>query len=122
MSQVKKVILKEQTRFSPERYQKVDLSGSAYMSSRSFGFFDLYCFDPGPEQQGHTHAGSDKIYYVIEASARIEVADESETIEAGAAVLAPAGSRHAIKNASSSRLVVLVAMAPRPSDKPQPSE
>ena len=106
---MKKVILKEQAQFATERYQKVDLFGSPYM------FFYLYCFEPGQAQQGHTHAGSDKVYYVLEGTAQIEVDSESQTVQAGAAVIAPAGSRHAIKNGSNARLVVLVAMAPRPS-------
>lgn len=105
---MKKIDLKDQERFSTERYQKVDMFGSEYM------FFDLYCFEPGQAQQAHAHADSDKIYLVLEGTARVEVDDESETLEAGTAVLAPAGSRHGINNASSSRLVALVAMAPRP--------
>ncbi len=108
---MKKVNLKDLARFSTERYQKIDLLGSPYM------FFDLYCFEPGQEQQGHAHKDSDKIYYVLEGTARVEVDDESETLNPGAAAMAPAGSHHSIKNPSASRLVVLVAMAPRPTSK-----
>jgi quercetin dioxygenase-like cupin family protein len=77
-------------------------------------FFDLYCLEPGQEQQGHAHAGSDKIYFVLDGVGQVEIDGESASIQAGAAVMAPSGSQHGLKNASTDRLVVLVAMAPRP--------
>jgi mannose-6-phosphate isomerase-like protein (cupin superfamily) len=77
-------------------------------------FCDVYCFEPGQEQAGHAHAGSDKVYYVIEGRGRIEVGSETREVGAGTAVLAPAGQPHAVKNTSAERLKLLVFMAPKP--------
>lgn len=77
-------------------------------------FCDVYCFEAGQTQAGHSHAGSDKIYYVIEGQARIQVGDEERSVGAGTAVLAPAGMTHAVTNPGPQRLRLLVMMAPLP--------
>lgn len=77
-------------------------------------FCDVYCFEPGQEQTPHAHAGSDKVYFVIEGSARIRIGDDERDAPAGAAALAPAGLPHAIRNPGPGRLRVLVFMAPKP--------
>jgi quercetin dioxygenase-like cupin family protein len=77
-------------------------------------FCDVYCFEPGQTQAAHAHAGSDKVYYVIEGSGRIRVDDEERPVGPGTVVLAPAGSPHAV-TAGDERLRLLVLMAPKPS-------
>jgi mannose-6-phosphate isomerase-like protein (cupin superfamily) len=77
-------------------------------------FCDVYCFEPGQAQTGHSHAGSDKIYYVIEGEAQIRIGEDERRVTAGTAALAPAGVAHAIANAGTERLRVLVMMAPLP--------
>jgi quercetin dioxygenase-like cupin family protein len=76
-------------------------------------FCDVYCFEPGQAQAAHAHAGSDKVYYVIEGNGRIRVDAEDLAVGPGTAVLAPAGSSHAV-TAGDGRLRVLVLMAPKP--------
>ena len=49
-----------QKAFNEQKMQKVNLFETERM------FCDLYCFEPGQEQKTHTHAGADKIYYVLE--------------------------------------------------------
>ncbi len=77
-------------------------------------FCDVYCFEVGQEQAGHAHAGSDKVYFVIDGTARIHIGDEEHEAPAGTAALAPAGLSHAIRNPGPGRLRVLVFMAPKP--------
>ena len=48
-----------QKAFNEQKMQKVNLFETERM------FCDLYCFEPGQEQKTHTHAGADKIYYVL---------------------------------------------------------
>jgi mannose-6-phosphate isomerase-like protein (cupin superfamily) len=95
-------------RFSSEKMQKVGL-----FSSERF-FCDLYCLEPGQAQKAHAHAGSDKVYLVVEGRGRFLVGDERRTLSAGEAVMAPASSPHGIENDGDDRLVVLVFMAPPP--------
>src|SRR5215475_8962806 len=54
-------------------------------------FCDVYCFEPGQEQSPHSHSGSDKIYYVVEGTARISIGSEEREVGAGTTALAPAG-------------------------------
>lgn len=77
-------------------------------------FCDVYCLEPGQSQKAHAHAGSDKVYAVLEGSVVAQVAGEEQSLAAGEAVLAPAGSEHGIVNRSAARAAVLVFMAPKP--------
>ena len=77
-------------------------------------FCDVYCFEAGQEQAAHSHAGSDKVYYVLSGTGRISIGDETRDVGAGTAVLAPAGSPHAVRNPGPGRLMLLVVIAPKP--------
>jgi quercetin dioxygenase-like cupin family protein len=77
-------------------------------------FCDVYCFEPGQTQASHSHSGSDKLYYVLEGTGRIQIGDESREVGQGTAVLAPAGVEHAVSNDGTARLELLVFMAPKP--------
>jgi len=77
-------------------------------------FCDVYCFEPGQAQTGHSHAGSDKVYYVIDGQAQIRIGDEERGVGPGGTVLAPAGVTHAVTNPGPNRLRLLVLMAPLP--------
>jgi mannose-6-phosphate isomerase-like protein (cupin superfamily) len=96
-------------RFAPEKLQKVGL-----FASERF-FCDLYCLEPGQSQKAHAHAGSDKVYLVVEGSGRFRVGEAERTLGAGEAVMAPSEAPHGIENDSGERLVVLTFMAPPPS-------
>ena len=98
-------------RFADEKMQKVSLFDTANC------FCDLYCLKPGQSQKPHSHAGADKIYYVIEGEARIQVGEEEQVAGAGRIVLAPSDVVHGVRNASSQPLSVLVFMAPNPNVK-----
>ncbi|MFQ5589064.1 MAG: cupin domain-containing protein [Nitrospiria bacterium] len=95
--------------FSAEKMKKTNLFGTERM------FCDLYCFEPDQFQKVHSHKGEDKIYAVLEGEGTFQVGEDTETVGAGSAILAPAGLPHGVTNRSGARLVVLVFMAPKPS-------
>jgi quercetin dioxygenase-like cupin family protein len=97
----------DRSSFSVEKLKKNNVFTTERM------FCDVYCFEPGQSQAAHAHAGSDKVYYVIEGSGRIRVGDEERLVGPGTVVLAPAGSSHAV-TAGQERLRLLVLMAPKP--------
>ena len=94
--------------FNPHKMNKVNLFETDRM------FCDLYCFEAGQQQKVHAHAGSDKVYFVLEGCGTIHIGDESKELEAGSAVIAASGVEHGVTNTSNDRLVVLVYMAPKP--------
>lgn len=94
--------------FSPDKMKKNNIFTTERM------FCDVYCFEPGQTQASHSHGGSDKIYYVLEGSGRIQIGHESRDVAAGTAVLAPAGVNHCVVNEGTDRLKLLVFMAPKP--------
>ncbi|HXG66479.1 MAG TPA: cupin domain-containing protein [Blastocatellia bacterium] len=100
--------VKSEQRFSAEKMRKVNLFETERM------FADVYCLEPGQEQKAHAHAGADKIYYVLEGSGRFRIGDEEQELGPNHIVLAPADVEHGVRNVSSSRLALLVFMAPNP--------
>lgn len=77
-------------------------------------FLDVYGLEPGQSQSPHAHAGSDKVYVVIEGSGSIRVGAETYAVTKGDAVHAPAGVDHGLENPGPSRLVALAFMSPHP--------
>jgi mannose-6-phosphate isomerase-like protein (cupin superfamily) len=94
--------------FSPEKMKKVNLFDTARM------FCDVYGLNAGQEQTAHAHAGSDKVYYVIDGTGHFRIGEEERTVGSGVAILAPAGSSHAVRNPGPGPLTLLVFMAPKP--------
>jgi len=97
-----------QRRFDAARMQKLNL-----FETERF-FCDVYCLEPGQSQKAHAHAGSDKVYAVLEGTVVARVGGEEREITAGEAVLAEAGSEHGVTNRSGQRAALLVFMAPKP--------
>jgi quercetin dioxygenase-like cupin family protein len=95
-------------RFSDEKMQKVPLFESAKY------FCDLYCLKPGQDQRIHSHAESDKIYYVLRGSGSFHISGEERQLGEGEAVIARPGQNHGVKNSSADDLLILVFMIPRP--------
>ena len=93
---------------SPEKMKK----NSVFETDRFF--CDTYCFEPGQEQTPHTHAGQDKIYYVLEGRGAFTVGTEERELAAGEIALAPAGQSHGVANRGQARLVTLVFVTPKP--------
>jgi quercetin dioxygenase-like cupin family protein len=103
-----KVAVLSQRRFDGAKLQKINL-----FETERF-FLDVYCLEPGQAQKAHAHAGSDKVYAVLEGAVVAQVGGEERELKPGEAVLAPAGSEHGIVNRSQARAAVLVFMAPKP--------
>jgi len=101
-----KVATFTQRRFDAAKLQKLNL-----FETERF-FLDVYCLEPGQAQKAHAHAGSDKVYAVLEGAIHARVGGEEQELRAGQAVLAPAGSEHGIENRSQARAALLVLMAP----------
>ncbi len=99
--------LPDQARFSGTKMTKVD----CFRSDRLL--VGLNCFEPGQEQQVHTHAGADKFYLVVSGKARFVVGDRTVEARPGDLVLAPEGVPHGVERALE-RTVVLVGIAPAP--------
>jgi quercetin dioxygenase-like cupin family protein len=95
-------------RFDAAKMQKINL----FETSRFF--CDVYCLEPGQAQKPHRHDEADKVYAVLEGEVTVRVGEETATLRAGQAVLAPAGADHGVDNPGPGRAALLVFMAPRP--------
>ncbi|MFN8603608.1 MAG: cupin domain-containing protein [Candidatus Binatia bacterium] len=102
------VDVRDKIAFSTEKMRKNNLFDSERM------FCDVYCFEPGQTQAAHAHAGSDKIYYVIEGEADVQIGSETRRLGAGQAAYAAPSEPHGVTNPGPGRLTVLVFMAPKP--------
>lgn len=103
-----KIRLRERAVFQPGRMAKIALAATARVH------LDLYALEPGQSQQVHSHGDQDKVYVVLEGRVRASVGGEEETLDAGEAVVAPAGTPHGVANDSGARALLLVLVAPPP--------
>ena len=103
-----KIRVRDHVKVAADKMARIGLSGTARTQ------LDLYCVAPGQSQSAHRHEGEDKIYYVLEGAGRFTVGDTEERLEAGDAVVAPAGVDHGLVNDGSALLLVLVVVAPPP--------
>jgi mannose-6-phosphate isomerase-like protein (cupin superfamily) len=103
-----KIRVREHVTQDRERMAKVALA----MTSRAQ--LDLYCVAPGQAQKPHVHGDQDKIYYVLEGAGRFTLGAESERLEAGEALVAPAGVEHGLLNDGEEPLLLLVVVTPPP--------
>jgi len=99
---------RERVGFSPDKMRKQNLFDSPNM------FCDVYGLEPGQAQSAHAHAGSDKIYFVLEGTADVQIGEETRRLEAGELAHAGPGVAHAVANPGPGRLALLVFMAPKP--------
>ena len=97
--------------FLPDKMGKSDLLWGDHI------FAGLNCFEPGQEHKLHTHAGQDKLYYVVEGQGIVLVGDDETPISPGDLVLAKADEPHSLRNSGAARLVVMAIMAPPPKKK-----
>ncbi len=105
---MKVVKVRDAVAFNPEKLKKVSL-----FDTDNF-FCDVYCFEPGQTQKVHSHADSDKIYYVLEGKGKVTVGDEERELSADEITIAPTGQDHGVVNHTNEKLVMLVFMAPKP--------
>ena len=100
--------LSEFQQFSGEKMRKNNIAQTPRF------FCDVYCFEPGQEQKGHSHHDQDKIYLVLDGQGTFRVAGEERVLGPGQGTMAAAGEEHGVRNHTSARLRVLVFVAPNP--------
>jgi len=100
--------LEDLVRFSDEKMQKLPVFESPNY------FCDLYCLKAGQDQRIHSHAESDKIYFVLRGRGQFHIAGEERELGSGEGVIARPGQAHGVKNSVAEDLVLLVFMVPRP--------
>src|SRR2546422_1356656 len=93
--------------FNEQKMQKVNLFETERM------FCDLYCFEPGQEQKTHTHAGADKIYYVLEGRGTFHIGGGRRELQEHSILMAPADVGDGVGNKSGGGLVMLVFIVPK---------
>ena len=98
----------DKVKFSAEKMQKIGLF------STDDALVDVYCIRPGQQQKVHSHADFDKVYYVIEGKATVQIGGEVCAVGPGHVALARRGSDHGVRNDGAGDLTLLVLMAPRP--------
>jgi mannose-6-phosphate isomerase-like protein (cupin superfamily) len=103
-----KIRIRDHVKSEPDRMAKIALATTARAQ------LDLYCVGPGQRQKPHRHGDQDKIYVVLEGRGRFAVGGDEDLLEAGEAVLAPAGVEHGLVNDGAEPLLVLVVVAPPP--------
>jgi len=74
----------------------------------------MNCLEVNQKQDTHAHDGADKFYLVLEGRGSFIVGNENKDAEPGALVFAPAGVSHGVSNNGTTRLSLLVAIAPPP--------
>jgi quercetin dioxygenase-like cupin family protein len=74
----------------------------------------LNAFEPGQSHALHTHAGMDKMYYVLEGSGVFLLDGRELGMRLGDLMIAPDGVPHGVRNTGPSRLLLLAVLAPAP--------
>src|SRR5262249_60341755 len=97
-----------QKAFNEQKMHKVNLFETPRM------FCDLYCFEPGQEQKTHTHAGADKIYYVLEGRGTFHIGGEKRELEGESIVMAAADFGSGGVATRGARLVLLGFIVTKP--------
>jgi mannose-6-phosphate isomerase-like protein (cupin superfamily) len=98
-------------KFTPDKMGKSDLCNGESL------FAGLNSFEPGQEHALHSHAGQDKLYFILEGSGVAKIGDEEQPVAAGDAAFAASGVPHSMKNTGTTRLVVMAILAPPPAAK-----
>ena len=93
---------------------RAEKMGKADLASTDNLFAGLNCFEPGQEHKLHTHAGQDKLYYILSGTGHVTVGETSDTVGPGDLILARSEVPHAMANPGPEQLVVMVLMAPPP--------
>lgn len=92
----------------PQKFHKATLFQSPNL------LLGLNCFEPGQSQPVHDHEGQDKFYLVVEGEGEFVVGQERQRAGPGLVVWAPAGVAHGVTNTGTTRLVVVMGIAPAP--------
>jgi quercetin dioxygenase-like cupin family protein len=102
--------IEELLEFSPQKRIRKKLLGSRRIVT------ELLCYEPGQSTPIHHHPEQDEVFLVLEGQGTISVGEEEAAEEAAigprSLLHVPAGTRHGMKAAGDSRMVVLFFKAP----------
>jgi quercetin dioxygenase-like cupin family protein len=103
-----RIRIKDHAKLQPDKMAKIALATTARAQ------MDLYCVAPGQDQKPHTHGDQDKFYVVLEGRGRFRLGATEHVLDAGDALVAPAGVEHGLLNDGDRPLLVLVVVTPPP--------
>ena len=103
-----RIRIKDHAKLLPDKMAKIALATTARAQ------LDLYCVGPGQDQKPHTHGDQDKFYVVLEGRGRFRLGSAEHVLDAGDALVAPAGIEHGLVNDGATPLLVLVLVTPPP--------
>ena len=100
----------------PERHAewRPDKMGKATLFQSGRMLVGLNAFEPGQAHELHAHAGTDKMYQVLEGDGVFLLEGRELPMSAGDLLIAPEGVPHGIRNTGTGRLLVLAVLAPAP--------
>ncbi|HMO59108.1 MAG TPA: cupin domain-containing protein [Roseiflexaceae bacterium] len=99
---------RDHTGVDPARFFKTTIFQSPRL------LLGMDCLEPGQSQPPHRHAGRDKFYYLIEGTGVFTIDAETRQLQPGEIAWAPADTIHQVVNNGTTRLVMLIGMAPEP--------
>lgn len=91
-----------------------DKMGKSTLFQSSHVLVGLNAFEPGQEHASHSHAGMDKVYYVVSGRGLFLLDGQELPMSAGDLLVAPEGVPHGVRNTSPERLIVMAILAPAP--------
>jgi len=94
---------------------RADKMGKSTIFETSRLLVGLNCFEAGQSHVLHSHAGMDKMYYVVEGEGLFLLDGRELPMKSGDLLVAPEGVPHGVRNSSAKRLLLLAVLAPGPS-------
>jgi quercetin dioxygenase-like cupin family protein len=91
-----------------------DKMGKSTLFESSHLLVGLNAFEPRQSHALHAHAGTDKVYHVLEGEGVFLLEGRELPMHAGDLLVAPEGVPHGVRNTGSGRLLVLAILAPAP--------
>jgi quercetin dioxygenase-like cupin family protein len=93
---------------------RADKMGKSTLFESAHMLVGLNAFEPGQSHALHAHAGTDKVYQVIDGTGVFLLEGRELPMAAGDLLVAPEGVPHGIRNTGAGRLLVLAILAPAP--------
>lgn len=94
-----------------------DTMGKSTLFQSARVLVGLNAFEPGQSHALHAHAGMDKVYHVLDGEGIFLLEGRELAMRTGDLLVAPDGVPHGVRNTGTSRLTVLVVLAPGPPTK-----
>jgi len=96
---------------------RADAMGKSTIYQSGHMLVGLNAFEPGQSHKLHAHAGTDKVYLVLEGEGLFLLEGETLPMRAGDLLVAPEGVPHGVENNSGARLLVMAMLAPAPAQR-----